>query len=185
MLKKVPFYLFSCFSFSGVVTLIITALTTSVSGLVASGCLMVSGVLGMERMRTMETMDSFETSADELEKQVKGIREENEVLVKQNKELKGIVGLLDGTEKNLAETEKKLFHNYSLLCNETKKHAQNNLIHFFSSVDSDKNGVLDADEIELLRDFSVRVYDVDLTKLDVNHDGKISIKEFVDFLKKI
>lgn len=185
MMKKVPFYLFSCFSFSGVVTLIITALTTSITGLIASGCLMVSGVFGMERMRKMEQLDSFEKSADELEKQVSTIKEENEVLIKQNKELKGIVGLLDGTEKNLAETEKKLFQNYSMLHAETKKHAQNNLVHFFTSVDSDRNGTLEAEEIDILRDFAKRVYDVDLSALDANKDGNISLKEFVDFLKNM
>ena len=185
MVRKVPFYFFSCFSASGLVTLIITAVTTSITGLVASACLVTSGLLGMERMKKMEAMDSFEKSADEMEKQVGAIKKENDLLSKQNKELKGIVGLLDGTEKSLADTEQKLLQNYRLLQSETKKHAQNNLIHFFTSVDADRNGALEQDEIEILRDFAKRVYDVDLSALDANGDGKVTLREFVDFLKKM
>jgi hypothetical protein len=163
--------------------------------IITSVCLCFTGTLGAQRAHSLGLARSLGESVD-------AIREENrrlivtnrrleatndqiernvEVLEVQVHDLRGISGLLDGTEQDLRDVETRLRATYQGIEKENRKHQNNNLVSLFSLVDQNKDGVLTPPEVDRLGEYVIAVYDkqVDFPGLDTNGDGNLTLPEFI------
>ena len=180
-----------CFWVSGLfgaVSIVYSAIIGAGYWIAASACLCFTGSLGAQRAHSLGLASSIGESADVL-------REENEKLIETNEkiekevgelrvrvdDLRGITGLLDGTEEDLRDVETRLRATYQGIQSENKKHQNNNLVSLFSLVDKNDNGELSRDEVDRLHAFVLAVYDrdVDFSVLDLDRDGKLTLTEFI------
>lgn len=154
----------------------------------ASACLCFTGSLGAQRAHSLGLASSLGQSADTY-------REENAKLLEVNKnikkevgelrvqvdDLRGISGLLDGTEENLREVETRLRATYQGIRGENLKHQNNNLVSLFSLVDQDRDGILSPAEVKRLEEFVEMVYGkkVVFSSLDRDGDGTLTLTEFI------
>lgn len=112
---------------------------------------------------------------------MKRMHEEVDELRVQVGGLRGITGLLEGTEQDIREVETRLRATYQGIQRENRKHQNNNLVSLFSLVDKDHDGELSRAEVDRLHEFVLTVYDrdVDFARLDRNADGALTLPEFI------
>ena len=154
----------------------------------ASACLCFTGSLGAQRAHSLGTAKSLGASADILKEENLKLLETNQRIVRdveslevQVEDLRGITGLLDGTEQDLRDVETKLRAIHQGIRSENMKHQNNNLVSLFTLVDKDNDGELTQEEVTRLHEFVVTVYgrDVDFSSLDRDGDDRLSLPEFI------
>ena len=120
-----------------------------------------------ENLKLLETNQRIVRDVESLEVQVEDLR--------------GITGLLDGTEQDLRDVETKLRAIHQGIRSENMKHQNNNLVSLFTLVDKDNDGELTQEEVTRLHEFVVTVYgrDVDFSSLDRDGDARLSLPEFI------
>lgn len=159
----------------------------------ASACLCFTGSLGAQRTHSLglsksiaESADAFKEENQKLLETNERIKQDVEVLEVQVEDLRGITGLLDGTEQDLREVETKLRAIHQGIRSENLKHQNNNLVSLFTLVDQDKDGELSPAEVKRLHEFVVAVYDreIDFPALDSDGDGSLTLPEFIQLFNK-
>lgn len=177
----------------GTVSIVYSAIVGAGYWIAASVCLCCTGTLGAQRTYSLGLAKSLGDSADAFKEENTRLLENNEQmkvqvgeLAVQVDDLRGINGLLDGTEQDLREVETKLRTTYQAIRNENQKHQNNNLVSLFTLVDKDGDGELSKEEVERLDGFVVAVYDkrIDFPALDSDGDGSLTLPEFITLFNK-
>jgi hypothetical protein len=192
-----------CFWISGLLGLgssIYAIIAGGTYWIIASVCLCCTGSLGAQRVHKLGLVKKIAQSADQFREEnqkllinVKELETSNEEfrlsigsLNEELTDLKGIAGLLDGTEEDLREVENKLRTIYKSISIENDKHQNNNLVSLFSIVDRNRNSVLNKEEVKILKKYVDTVYsvDIDFSVLDIDQNGLLSLPEFINLFNK-
>ena len=171
---------------------VVSGIVGTIFGTVTGALMMVSNSFAYLRVRKLGLSRSIQESAEHLGKENEKLRDSCNTFRLQIQEMdtqlcdfKKIVKLLDGTEQDLQDVEKRLRSILYGIESENKKSQNNNLCQLFTLIDTDRDGVLNQSEVHKLKEYVEVVYqkNIDFDILDTNQDKHLTLPEFIKMFK--
>ncbi len=193
--------LFGLSALSGIVGIIINTIETESFDIYLGAMCSLASFVGLWRVRKlgiakklMESVDTLRMENQQLNETQESLEEENNVLKKTNNslikierslntdinKLRKLTGIVNTQNKTADEIQKEMLALIDQYRKENKRQERNNKIALFYTADMNRDGTIEGEELEVLKEALVQEYD--LTDLDNMFNGTLTRKAILERL---
>lgn len=193
--------LFGLSALSGLVGVIVNTIETESFDIYLGAMCSLMSFVGMWRVRKlgvakklMESVDTLRTENQQLNETQESLEEENNILKETNdslkktekslstdiKKLRKLTGIVDTQNKTADEIQKEMIVLVDQYRKENRRQERNNKIALFYTADMNRDGTIEGEELEVLKQALEQEYD--LNDLDSIFNGTMSRKAILERL---